>query len=80
MLFDLLEVKHKSLYLKGEEKYYKKRPKHTDTYYNNNKGLFRGFTYFESRGIYGSRGFCTSLEKDSIRIETATTAINRIQN
>jgi hypothetical protein len=79
-LFELLVFKREPLCLKGEEKDYKRHSKHTETYYNDNKGLFRGFTYFKSRGIYGSRGFCTSLKKDFIRIETATTAINEIQN
>jgi hypothetical protein len=79
-LFELLVFKREPLYPKGEEKDYKRHSKHTETYYNNNKGLFRRFTYFKSRGIYGSRRFCTSLKKDFIRIKTATTAINEIQN
>ena len=78
--FELLIFKRGPLHLKGEEKDYKRHSKHIETYYDNNKGLFRGFTYFKSRGIYGRRGFCTSLKKNFIRTETATAAINEIQN
>jgi len=80
MRFELLVFKHEPLCLKGKEKNYKRRSKHTVTYYKNNKGLLRGFTYFKSRGIYGGRQFCTSLEKTPIRIKSATAAINEIQN
>jgi hypothetical protein len=79
-LLELLVFKRGPLRLKGEEKDYKRHSKHTEKYYNNNKGLFRGFTYFKSRGVYSRRGFCTSLKKNFIRIETATAAINEIQN
>lgn len=80
MQFELLVFKHEPLCLKGKEQYYKRHSKYTVTYFKYNKGLLSGFFYLKSRGVYGCRSFCTSLEKNSIRIETATTAINEIQN